>query len=319
MFLLECKQLNDDNENLKISLEQGIARLTRLPLESIKVNESNCMTGQRPYCGVDVDTIRAHQRARRLMSGRFSGKRTKNKNKESSSYSLYHRNIDLTCEALSANITVSGKNLTLLKMSLDLLKHLQANNSLIIPLWDERVLYSSFMLSAIDGSSYSLHEAPETEPPPPLPTKNVPPLEVNLTPMIYAGASIVGLITLCVLWKFIKHSWLLYRKRFTPINSDRVDRKKVLQRQRIMEAMEENHYPPPRKCICSINSTSFFFANLLVLKERIFSFFVTRIVVTLSQGLPHYENAVEFTVALLKEENFRDKHSGSHTNTCMSL
>ena len=284
-FFLKCKQLNDNNDNLKIYLEKGIARLTRLPLESIKVIETNCTNGQRPYCGVDVETIRAHQRARRSVSGRVKGKSTKNQKKEGSSNLLYFGNIDLTCEALSANITVSGKNLTLLKMSLDLLRHLQANNSLIIPLWDRRILYSSFMLSAIDGSSYSLHKAPKTEPPAHLPTKSVPPLEVNLTPMIYAGASIVGLITLCVLWKFIKHSWLLYRKKFTPINSDRVDHKKVLQRQRIMEAMEENHCPPPRKCICSINLRTFF-ANLLA---RIFSFFITWILITLSQHLPHYE------------------------------
>ena len=241
MFLLECKQFDDHRDSLNNSLQQGIARLTSIPLGQISVKEIDCTTGQRPFCGVDVEKIRAHHRARRLVGGRMKGKNTKNK--YNGRQRSYRETIDLTCEALSANITVFGQDFTLLKMSLGLLSHLQANNSLIIPLWDGRSIYSSFMLSAIEESSYSLHEAPTVKSPYSLPTEDMPPLELNLTPMIYAGAAILGLVFLCILWKFIKHSWLLYRKKFTAINSDRVDHKKAHQLQRMMEAMEENDPP----------------------------------------------------------------------------
>lgn len=238
---MECKQFDGHQNNLNNSLQQEIARLTSSPLGQISVKQTDCTTGQRPFCGVDVEKIREHHRARRLVGGRMKGKSTKNKN--NGGYNSYRETVDLTCEALSANITVSGQNLTLLEMSLDLLRHLQANNSLIVHLWDGQRVHSSFMLSAAEGSSYSLHEAPVARSPHPLPTESLPPLEVNLTPMIYAGAGILGLVCLCVLWKFIKHSWLLYRKRFTAINSDRVDHRKAQQLQRITEAMEENDSP----------------------------------------------------------------------------
>ena len=238
VFVLECKQFSDDEKKLKTSLKQGIVSLTSIPLDRVTVKGINCATGPRPFCGVDVEDIRAHHRARRLVGGRMKGK-SSSKNK-GGSINSYRQTIHLTCDALYANIKVYGRNLTLLQMSMELLRYLQSNNSLVIPLWDGRSIYSSFMLSAIDDMSYSLNKAPTTAPPPLPPTESMSPLEVDLTPMIYAGASIVGLIAMCVLWKFIKHSWLLYRKRFTPINSDRVDHKKAQQRQRIMEAMEEN-------------------------------------------------------------------------------
>lgn len=175
------------------------------------------------------------------------GKSSK-KNNEQKSQNSYREPSYLTCTGLAANITVKGKNLTKLETSLGLLRHLLSNNSLVIPLWDGRSIHPSFMLSAVEGSSYSLNQAPATDQPS-TPTNELPPIEVDLKPLFYALGGILGLIFLCVFWKFLKHSWLLYRRKFTSINSDRVDHKKVQQLQRIMEAMEENDSKPIGRCI----------------------------------------------------------------------
>lgn len=237
---------------MKNSLTKGIERLTGIPLDQVTVTGTSCTTGQRPYCGVDVAGIRAHHRAKRLaVGGRMKGKSKSKKGAKDPSYTHRGSTIDLTCDSLSANITVHGKNVTSLEISINLLRHLQLNNSLVVPLWDGRVISSSFMLSAMNDASYSLHEAPTPKPKPLPPTEAMPPLEVDLKPMIYAGGALVGLISLCVLWKFIKHSWLLSRKKFTAINSDRMDAKKAqqLKQLKITEAMEENDRISHGMCI----------------------------------------------------------------------
>ena len=244
VFVLECDRFTSFRDNLTNSLEKRINNLTSIPLGQITVSNTSCATGHQPYCGVDVESIRAHHRVRRLaVGGRMKGK-TKSKNdKQFNSYNSYRINtVKEKCNSLSANITVYGKNVTALEILLDLLRQLQLNNSLVIPLWDGSVIYSSFMLSAMDDASFSLHEAPTPTPRPPAATEGMPPIEVDLKPMMYAGVAIVGLITMCILWKFIKHSWLLSKKKFTPINSDRIDHKRdqQLKQLKIMEAMEEN-------------------------------------------------------------------------------
>lgn len=150
--------------------------------------------------------------------------------------------IEEDCDSLAANITIYGRNDTALELSLDLLRQLQVNSSLVFPLWDGTTIYSSFMLSAMYGDSYDLHEAPTPSPPPLPPTEGIPPIDMDLKPMIYAGASILGVVTLCVLWQLIKQSWLLSKKKFTPINSNRLDHKtdQQLKQLKIKEAMEEN-------------------------------------------------------------------------------
>ncbi|XP_068700512.1 uncharacterized protein [Montipora foliosa] len=242
IFLVECKKLERNND-LKSSLTRAIVRWTGFPLERVTVKAINCTTGQQPFCGVDVENLKMHARKKRAVGGRMKGTNTKKKkNNKVSSFSSYDA-IDLTCEAILTDIKVSGKNLSLLERALNLLRHLQENNSLSFILQDGQVFYSSFMLSAVDGSMFSYHQAPTTEVPPLPPTYNTEPLTIDLMPLIYAAGSILGLVTLCVVWQFIKHSWLLYRKRFTPINSDRVDHKKVKRLQLIREAMEENDIP----------------------------------------------------------------------------
>lgn len=246
VFIWDCDQYSGNKQQLRVSLEQGIASLSRIPLEQVTAYVA-CSTGHWPYCGVDVDNIQAHHRAKRLVGGRMRGKSSK-KNNEQKSQNSYREPSYLTCTGLAANITVKGKNLTKLETSLGLLRHLLSNNSLVIPLWDGRSIHPSFMLSAVEGSSYSLYQAPATYQPS-TPTNELPPIEVDLKPLFYALGGILGLIFLCVFWKFLKHSWLLYRRKFTPINSDRVDHKKVQQLQRIMEAMEENDSKPIGRCI----------------------------------------------------------------------
>ena len=246
VFIWDCDQYSGNEQQLRVSLEQGIASLSRIPLEQVTAYVA-CSTGHWPYCGVDVDNIQAHHRAKRLVGGRMRGKSSK-KNNEQKSQNSYREPSYLTCTGLAANITVKGKNLTKLETSLGLLRHLLSNNSLVIPLWDGRSIHPSFMLSAVEGSSYSLYQAPATDQPS-TPTNEPPPIEVDLKPLFYALGGILGLIFLCVFWKFLKHSWLLYRRKFTSINSDRVDHKKVQQLQRIMEAMEENDSKPIGRCI----------------------------------------------------------------------
>lgn len=246
VFIWDCDQYSGNEQQLRVSLEQGIASLSRIPLEQVTAYVA-CSTGHWPYCGVDVDNIQAHHRAKRLVGGRMRGKSSK-KNNEQKSQNSYREPSYLTCTGLAANITVKGKNLTKLETSLGLLRHLLSNNSLVIPLWDGRSIHPSFMLSAVEGSSYSLYQAPATDQPS-TPTNELPPIEVDLKPLFYALGGILGLIFLCVFWKFLKHSWLLYRRKFTSINSDRVDHKKVQQLQRIMEAMEENDSKPIGRCI----------------------------------------------------------------------
>lgn len=237
VFILDCHQFLSNEQQLRDSLEQGIESLFRIPLVNVTANIA-CSTGHWPYCGVDVENIQAHHRAKRLVGGRMKGKSPKTNNEQKSRNS-YREPSYLTCTGLAANITVEGKNLTKLETSLGLLRHLLSNNSFVIPLRDGRSIHPSFMLSAVQGSSYSLHQAPATDQPS-TPTNELPPIEVDLKPLFYALGGILGLIFLCVFWKFLKHSWLLYRRKFTPINSDRVDHKKVQQLQRITEAMEEN-------------------------------------------------------------------------------
>lgn len=271
VFVLECTQFSNEKDKLNNSLKQGINSLTGMPLDQVTVTDTSCTTGQRPYCGVDVPGIRAHHRAKRLaVGGRMKGKTKKTSPKDNSYNSYRGTTVDLTCNSMSANMTMYGKNVTSLEISLDLLRQLQLNNSLVIPLWDGRVITSSFMLSAMEDTSYSLHEAPTPKPKPPPPTEDMPPLVVDLKPMIYAGAAFGGLITLCVLWKFIKHSWLLSRKRFTPINSDRVDRNKSQQltkQQKILEAMEENDRVSQGMCIHEVAGKSFFFVIIITINE----------------------------------------------------
>jgi len=276
VFVLECDQFLNEEDNLHDSLKQGINSLTGLTVDQVTVTDTSCATGQRPYCGVDVDGIRAHHRAKRLaVGGRMKGKSKPKQNPKDNSYSSYEyqgSSIDATCGSLSANMTVSGKNVTRLEMSLELLRQLQLNNSLDIPLWDGRVICSSFILSAMDGTSYSLHEAPTPKPISPT-TPGLPPLKVDIKPLIYAAAAFGGLITLCILWKFIKHSWLLSRKKFTPINSDRVDHKKSAQQltkqQKIMQAMEENDRMSHGMCIHEVAINDEKGAGLLLRRLRV--------------------------------------------------
>ena len=242
IFVMECKQVKDNENDVKNSLVRAIAGWTNFPRQKVTVKAINCTTGQQPFCGVDVENFKAHHRARRLVSGRTRGTGSKNKNKKGKSFSI-NNVVDLKCEAVLADVSVTSKNLSLILKSLDSLRHLQENNSLIVSLQDEQLIHSSYLLSAVDGSLFSFNQAPTTEPPPPPPKEDSSPLTVNLMPLIYAGGSIIGLVTLCVVWKFIKHSWLLYRKKFTAINSDRVDHKKAKRLQKIMEAMEENDTP----------------------------------------------------------------------------
>lgn len=248
VFILECNQYSGNEQRLRDSLKKGIASLSRIPLVQVTVKANiACSTGHWPYCGVDVEIIQAHHRAKRLVGGRMKGKSSK-KNNEQKSQNSYRGSNYLTCTGLAANITVEGRNLTKLETSLGLLRHLLSNNSLVIPLWDGTSIHPSFMLSAVEGSSYSLHQAPATDQPS-APTNELPPIEVDLKPLFYALGGIVGLVFLCVFWKFLKHSWLLYRRKFTPINSDRVDHKKVQQLRQIMEAMEENDSKSIGRCI----------------------------------------------------------------------
>ena len=74
VFILECDQFLGHEQQLKNSLKQGIASLTSIPSKLVSVKDINCTTGKQPYCGVDVEDIRAHHRAKRLAGGRTRGK-----------------------------------------------------------------------------------------------------------------------------------------------------------------------------------------------------------------------------------------------------
>ena len=232
--------MKDNKEDLKNSLSRAMERWTNFPRQKITVKAINCTTGPQPFCGMDIENFKAYHRARRLVSGgRTRGTGSKSKKNKGRSFST-NNVVDPKCEAVLADVSVSEKNLSLILNSLDLLRRLQESDSLVVSLQDEQLIYSSYLLSAVDGSTFSFNQAPTTEPPLPPPTENSSPLTVNLMPLIYAGGGIIGLVTLCVVWKFIKHSWLLHRKKFTAINSDRVDHEKAKRLQKIMEAMEEN-------------------------------------------------------------------------------
>ena len=300
VFILDCHQFLDNEPRLRDSLKQGIASLSRIPLVQVTANIS-CSTGHWPYCGVDVENIQAHHRAKRLVGGRMKGKSSK-KNNEQKSQNSYREPSYLTCAGLAANFTVEGKNLTELETSLGLLRHLLSNNSLVIPLPDGRSIHPSFMLSAVQGLLYRFHQAPATDQPS-TPTNKLPPIEVDLKPLFYALGGILGLILLCVFWKFLKHSWLLYRRKFTPINSDRVDHKKVQQLQRIMEAMEENDSKSIGRCIKNaikmrkllIRDTKFRFECFLMLSGALSSKSLYILLHTLSYILYSTETFVGFS------------------------
>lgn len=227
--------MKDNKDDLKSSLSRAMEGWTNFSRQNVNVKAINCTTGPRPFCGMEVENFKAYHRATRLVRGTGS-KSKQNKGRPFSTNDV----IDPKCEAVLADVSVSEKNLSLILKSRDLLRQLQVNDSLVVSLQDEQLIYSSYLLSAVDGSTFSFNQAPTTEPPPPPPTENSSPLSVNLMPLLYAGGGIIGLVALCVVWKFVKHSWLLHRKKFTAINSDRVDHEKAKRLQKIMEAMEEN-------------------------------------------------------------------------------
>ena len=242
VFILDCHKFLNEREKLATSIRVGIVNVTRNPFDSVTVENITCKTGQRPYCGVDVEHIRAHHRAKRLaLGGRMRGSSSKKKNDgKINNYSQYGT-VELACESFSANITVHGANASLLESKLNHLRFLQKSGTLAIPLWDGHFIYSSFMLSAMKSVSYDFHEAPEPTQRPKPPTEPMQPIELDLKPLLYAGGAMLGLVLTCVLWKFIKHTWLLKKKKFTSINSDRIDLRDAQRQQEVRKAMEENN------------------------------------------------------------------------------
>lgn len=98
-----------------------------------------------------------------------------------------------------------------------------------LKLWDGSQLKASFMLSKLANSSFVFHRGPE-EVSTDTPTKLVPPIHTNLWPLIYSGIGVFSLIALCILWQCCKQSYLLRKKKYTDINSNRINtRKKKLQ------------------------------------------------------------------------------------------
>jgi hypothetical protein len=120
--------------------------------------------------------------------------------------------------------------------TIELIQESVKNGTFFVPLWDASKIKAHFLLSAtLYNSSYVLHRGPYAfvESPSASPTKKVAAIHTNLWPLIYSGIGVFSLIALCIIWQCLKQSYLLRKKKYTDINSNRVNSRK----RKIQEAM----------------------------------------------------------------------------------
>lgn len=220
--------MSQTHSNFTKSFSSAMSQVMNVNPAFIKVHNRSCLTGKSPYCGLDVEEIKAHHRARRLAAGgRSRGGGGSNKktddDKNDKNYSNKKNNqwtMDRSCKSLAVNCTVYAGKETLAS-----LRELVKNGSLRVSMWNGDI--SSFLLlSAMNGASYELHKAP-TSPPPTEQAIEIPPLVTDLKPMIYACGATIFFLCLFLMYRCIKHSVLLKLNRFTEINSDKIEPKKL--------------------------------------------------------------------------------------------
>ncbi|XP_001633509.2 uncharacterized protein LOC5513265 isoform X1 [Nematostella vectensis] len=227
-------------------LIDAIGQLTSTSRSYIDVTKSTCVSGVQSNCGVDTSIVdsSSHRARRAVGGGRARGSSSDDSKKKDSSSNSYSTTLQyftktlpedksVPCESLVINATIweaGGKNIEdVIKQVVDSVK----NGSLGIQLPSE-IFKATFIIFATKNSSYELHVSPYIYKPPIPTARSIPPLTTNLKPLIYTGGAVLGLISLCVIYQLVKQTFLLRRKKFTDINSDRVNSRK----KRVEEVMD---------------------------------------------------------------------------------
>ena len=148
LWLLDCAD-HETQSNFTESYTAALSALTRLKPSLIKVLDETCVSGNRPYCGVDVASHQAHHRARRLAAGGRAkmaggGKKSSDDDKDKGSFS-YNGGVPLKCDGVAVNMTVDAD-----QNVLENLRELLVNGSLVLPMWNGNIT-PAFMLSAMKG------------------------------------------------------------------------------------------------------------------------------------------------------------------------
>lgn len=234
IFFEKCSEYVKEKEKFAESFRYSVGNLTQLDYDRIQVDDVNCSTGAKPYCGIEVDNIHKHSRARRAVGGgRGRGSSGNNKKKDkidSNFFAGYYYNQEPDCDGLAVNVSLKPptNDLTLNKTLELMLSHLH-NRTFDISVYDGSYLTVELILAAEKGNSFRLYTAPK----PPLPdrffpTRVMPPLETDWRPLIFTAGSIIGLVVLYVFIRLIKHSIFLRMKKFTKINSNKTTKKKLV-------------------------------------------------------------------------------------------
>ena len=187
--------------------------------------------GPKPYCGIQLESIHKHSRARRAVGGgrgRGGGTNKKqNSEIDSQFFKDYYNMQEPDCEGLVVNATMKLPERATMNQTLELMISHLHNRTFNIEVYDGSILTAELMLAAEKGLHFSRYKAP------PLPTfyptmapKDLPPLKTDLRPLIFTAGSILALVTLYVVIRLIKHSVFLRMNKFTKINSNKT-RKKV--------------------------------------------------------------------------------------------
>lgn len=191
-------------EKLSLSFRYAVGNLTNTDNSLTHVAQPTFHSGVYPYCGFQVTS--------------YVNSPNINSNQGQ-------------CSSMVINATIKKDDSISrsLANTIKLITDSVNNGNFELKLWDGSQIKASFLLSKLYNSSYVFHRG-HYEVSTDFPTKAVPPIHTNLWPLIYSAIGVFSLIALCIMWQCCKQSYLLRKKKYTDINSNRVNsRKKKLQ------------------------------------------------------------------------------------------
>lgn len=201
-LITNCPTYITQKSQMTSSFKQSIDVIANATTDVINIT---CSNGLEPFCGVDTSSLNTQGQAMGYVK----------------------------CGVMLIMGTMKSTPLNLRTQVAKLQKWTQAGN-LTIKLWNNVLIKVPFIVSKFSNTSYVLHKGPlelsTTQPPP----KTVAPIVTNLWPLIYSGIGMGSFILLCIVYQCLKQSYYLRRKKFTNINSNRINSRK----KKVDEAME---------------------------------------------------------------------------------
>lgn len=198
----DCNKYINQKPQVTSSFKQSLAIITDTVIDVINIT---CSNGLEPFCGVDISGLNTQGQAMGYVK----------------------------CDAMLIMATFKSTPSKLRTQVAKLQTWTQLGN-FTVKLWDGALLKVSFVISKYSNTSYVLYKGPIKLSTTQTPPKTVSPIVTNLWPLIYSGIGVGSFIFLCIVYQCLKQSYYLRRRKFTNINSNRINSRK----KKVDEAME---------------------------------------------------------------------------------